>query len=95
MEMYEGAPQDISDHHEMKLGLPNYAVIMSISKYSSCIRTNNKLNSLQNHDTAQNYKNLHRVISVCTNITSKFCTIAIFKSCARENIDSSKICNYS
>jgi hypothetical protein len=51
---YEGAPQDISDHHEMKLGLPNYAVIMSVSKYSSCIRTNNKLNSLQNHDTAQN-----------------------------------------
>jgi hypothetical protein len=45
----------------MKLGLQNYAVIMPIEQ--GCIKFNNdKLNSLQSHDIAQNYRVLHREV---------------------------------
>jgi hypothetical protein len=45
----------------MKLGLRNYTVIMSNEK--SCIKfNNNRLNSLQSYDIAQNYTVLHRMI---------------------------------
>jgi hypothetical protein len=47
------------DKNEMKLGLRYYAVVMSIEK--SCIRfNNNRINSLERYDTAQNYKVLHK-----------------------------------
>jgi hypothetical protein len=41
---------------------------------------NKKLNSLQRYDVAQKCGILHRVISVCLNITSTIYTIAIFKT---------------
>jgi hypothetical protein len=45
----------------MKLGLPNYAVNITIG--NSYIKlNNNKINSLQRHGIAQNYRNLHNVV---------------------------------
>jgi hypothetical protein len=43
----------------MKLGIQNYAVIEQIKK--SYIKFNNKINSLQIYDTAQNYRILQKV----------------------------------
>jgi hypothetical protein len=44
----------------MKLRLQNYAVIMLNEK--CCIKYINKSSSLQNYDSVQNYKILHRVV---------------------------------
>jgi hypothetical protein len=47
--------------HEMKRGLQNYVVILPIE--NTCIKVNNnKINSLQRCDTAQNYRIRHKVM---------------------------------
>jgi hypothetical protein len=51
-----------------------------------------KLNSLQRHETAQNYRIPHRI--VCPNITSKSGTISILKASSKQIKIKSKICSY-
>jgi hypothetical protein len=43
----------------MKLGLQNYALIPI---ENSCVKFNNKVNSLQRCNTAQHYRILHKVV---------------------------------
>jgi hypothetical protein len=56
----------------------------------------NKLNSLQIYEITQNEQNsTQRVLSVYHNITSKFHTIAIFKSFVKWSNDSNKAWKYA
>jgi hypothetical protein len=75
----------------MKLGLQNYAVIVPIE--NSYIKfNNNKINSLQVYDIAQNYKILHKVVQRLSQHNLR--TTAIFKSSVKEHDDSNKTCRY-
>jgi hypothetical protein len=68
----------------MKLGVQNYALL--IAAENSCIDfSSNRINSLQTlHKITEFYTKWFRV---CTNLTSKFRTDAIFKSYVKENND--------
>jgi hypothetical protein len=72
------------------MGLQNYVVIMPIK--NSCIKFNNKINSLQNHDIAQNYRILHKVVQRLfqhnLKISKNSCIQKIYKN------DLNKMCRY-
>jgi hypothetical protein len=92
--MVNDTPQDsIAGGHEMKLGLHNYIAIMPILRVVSNLVINQIL-----------YKNatLHKItevhtewFSVCPNITSKFCTIAIFKRIVKQKMIQIKVVGMS
>jgi hypothetical protein len=77
----------------MKVGLKKYAFI--ISNDNRCIKfKNNKINTLQPYDIAQNYRIL-KVVERLSRHNLKFRTTAIFKRSVRENKDSNKTCRYA
>jgi hypothetical protein len=50
-------------------------------------------NSLQNYDISRNFRVIHRVVERLSQLkVSNFCTIAIFESFVKQNIDSNKTC---
>jgi hypothetical protein len=77
------------------MGLQNYAIIISTDN-SHIKFNNNKINSLQTYDTAQNYRIVHKAVqrSVCPNTTSKCQTTTIFKISIKENNNSNETCRH-
>jgi hypothetical protein len=77
-------PQDFSGHHEMKLWASEMPLSCQLQK--SYTKFNNKLNSLQMYDIAQNY----RIIHVVQRLSQHNLKISIFRRFVKENNDSNK-----
>jgi hypothetical protein len=77
----------------MKLGLQNYVIIIPTD--NSYIKfNNNKINSLQTYDIAQNYRVLHEVVQCWSQHNFKFQTTTILIGFIKENNDSNKTYKY-
>jgi hypothetical protein len=79
--------KDISGSMKWKWGLQK----CHYADYKRHFTFNNKLTSLQWYEFVQIMELCNDWFNACPNITSKFCTVAIPKNFAKQNIDSDKI----